>query len=105
MRKCTNIFTIYEEAVSSIWMTLHPIPLNCLINEENFIFFFIALSDDALFLLIITDLSLYGMHCKDKINIPRKGISGSQSQVPHSCVCERFIYSNDRPAFSTGGNM
>ncbi len=35
-------------------------------------------------------------HCKDKIpnfetNIPRKGISGSQSQFPHSCVCERFI--------------
>jgi hypothetical protein len=26
-------------------------------------------------------------------NIPRKGISGSQSQFPHSCVCERFIYS------------
>jgi hypothetical protein len=31
-------------------------------------------------------------------NIPRKGISGSQSQFPHSCVCERFIYSHDRPA-------
>ncbi len=28
-------------------------------------------------------------------NIPRKGISGSQSQFPHSCVCERFIYSHD----------
>jgi hypothetical protein len=26
-------------------------------------------------------------------NIPRKGISGSQTQFPHSCVCERFIYS------------
>ncbi len=24
-------------------------------------------------------------------NIPRKGISGSQSQFPHSCVCEWFI--------------
>jgi hypothetical protein len=24
-------------------------------------------------------------------NIPRKGISGSQYQFPHSCVCERFI--------------
>jgi hypothetical protein len=24
-------------------------------------------------------------------NIPRKGISGPQSQFPHSCVCERFI--------------
>ncbi len=28
-----------------------------------------------------------------EINIPRKGISGPQSQFPHSYVCERFIYS------------
>ncbi len=26
-------------------------------------------------------------------NIPRKGISGSQSQFPYSCVCARFKYS------------
>jgi hypothetical protein len=32
-------------------------------------------------------------------NIPRKGISGSQSQFPHSCVCERFIYSHDRSPY------
>ncbi len=40
-------------------------------------------------------------------NIPRKGISGSQSQFPHSCVCERFIlvYSLGRSACSAGGNM
>jgi hypothetical protein len=36
------------------------------------------------------------IHCKDKMpkfetNIPRKGISGPQSQCPHSCVCERII--------------
>jgi hypothetical protein len=36
-------------------------------------------------------------------NIPRKGLSGSQSQYPHSCVCERFIYSQDRSAYSAGG--
>jgi hypothetical protein len=36
-------------------------------------------------------------------NIPRKGISGSQSQFQHSCVCERFIYSHDRSAYSVGG--
>ncbi len=35
-------------------------------------------------------------------NIPRKGIAGSQSQFPHSCVCERIIYSHDG---SPGGNM
>ena len=39
-------------------------------------------------------------------NIPRKGISGSQSQFPNSCVCERIIcYSDDGSAFSAGGNM
>jgi hypothetical protein len=31
-------FTIYEEAVC---MTLQPIPLNFLIYEENFLFFFV----------------------------------------------------------------
>ncbi len=33
-------------------------------------------------------------------NIPRKGISGTQSQFPHSCVCERFIYSHDWSAYT-----
>jgi hypothetical protein len=27
---------------------------------------------------------------KFETNIPRKGISGPQSQFPHSCVCERI---------------
>jgi hypothetical protein len=38
-------------------------------------------------------------------NIPRKGISGPQSQFPYSCVCEPFIYYYDRSAHSAGGNM
>ncbi len=38
-------------------------------------------------------------------NIPRKGIVGSQSQFPHSCVCERFKYSHDMSPYSAGGNM
>jgi hypothetical protein len=29
---------------------------------------------------------------KFETNIPRKGIARPQSQFPHSCVCERFIY-------------
>ncbi len=33
-----------------------------------------------------------------------EGISGPQSQFPHS-VCERIIYSHDGSAFSAGGNM
>jgi len=32
-------------------------------------------------------------------NIPRKGISGPQSQFPHSCVCERFIFSQVRSTY------
>jgi hypothetical protein len=42
---------------------------------------------------------------KLETNIPRKGISGFQSQFPYSCVCERFIYSHDRFAYSAEGNM
>ncbi len=41
---------------------------------------------------------------KFETNIPRKGISGPQSQFPHSCVCERIICSHDWAAFSAGGN-
>ncbi len=28
--------------------------------------------------------------------IPRKGMARHQSQFPHSCICERFLYSQDR---------
>ncbi len=31
--------------------------------------------------------------------IPRKGIVRPQSQFPQSCVCERFIYSQDRSTY------
>ena len=35
-----------------------------------------------------------------------KGIQGRDtSQLPHSCVCERFIYSHHRSPYSAGGNM
>jgi hypothetical protein len=30
---------------------------------------------------------------------PEKGIALPQSQFPHSCVCERFIYSQDRSTY------
>jgi hypothetical protein len=40
---------------------------------------------------------------KLETNIPRKGISGPQSQFPHSCVCEQFIYSHDWSAYSAAG--
>jgi hypothetical protein len=34
---------------------------------------------------------------KFKTHIPRKGIAHPHSQFPHSCVCERFIYTIDLP--------
>ncbi len=42
---------------------------------------------------------------KFKTNIPRKGIAGPQSQFPHSCFWERFIYSHVPFACSAAGNM
>ncbi len=38
-------------------------------------------------------------------NIPRKGIVRPHSKITHSCVCERFIYSHHRSAYSAAGNM
>ncbi len=32
---------------------------------------------------------------KFETNVPKKGIARPQSQFSHSCVCERFIYSQD----------
>ncbi len=40
---------------------------------------------------------------KFKTNIPRKGIAQPQSQFPHSCVCERFIYFHDWSTYSAAG--
>jgi hypothetical protein len=40
---------------------------------------------------------------KFETNIPSKGIVRGQSQFPHSCVCERFIYSQDRSVYSAVG--
>jgi hypothetical protein len=34
-------------------------------------------------------------YSKFETNIPRKGIAQPRSQFPHSCVCERFIYSQN----------
>jgi hypothetical protein len=44
-------------------------------------------------------------YLKFEPNIPRKGIARLHPQFPHSCVCERFIYSHNRSAYSGAGNM
>ncbi len=38
------------------------------------------------------------------MNIPRKRIAWSEYQFPNSYVCERFIYSHDRSAYSAAGH-
>jgi hypothetical protein len=48
--------------------------------------------------------SLFGLHVhtlqqESHLCIPRKGIAGPQSQFPHSCVCQRFIYSQYRSTY------
>jgi hypothetical protein len=64
-------------------------------------------------------LFLWSVHClclictytaktkcrKFETHIPKKGISGSKSQFPHSCVCEGIIYFHDGSAYSPAGNM
>jgi hypothetical protein len=35
------------------------------------------------------------LHRKFHLRIPRIGIARPQSQFPHICVCERFIYSQN----------
>ncbi len=40
---------------------------------------------------------------KFEANVPRKGIARPQSNLPNSRVCERFIYSHNRSAYSAAG--
>jgi hypothetical protein len=53
----------------------------------------------------VVDLTAKTKYRNFETNIPRKGLSGTQSQFPHSCACERLIYSHDRSPYSAGGNM
>ncbi len=69
-----------------------PIPLpNCLAHG-------VLISAAAVF----TAKTLYR---KFETNIPRKGIARTQCQFPLLCVCERFIYSQDRSAYSAAGKQ
>ncbi len=67
----------------------------------------VILKDTHSFLLLFssaqTSYTAKTQYRKFETNIPRKGIARPQSQFTHSCVCERFIYSRDRSAFSAAG--
>ncbi len=43
--------------------------------------------------------SILAMYRKSNLCIPKKGVVRPQSQFLHSCVCERFIYSQDRSTY------
>ncbi len=51
-------------------------------------------------LYLRTDCTAWAQYRKFKTNIPREGNVGRQSQFIHSCVCERFTYSQDWSAYS-----
>ncbi len=42
---------------------------------------------------------MYTLQGKSHLSISYLGIVRPQSQFPHSCVCERFIYSQDRSIY------
>ncbi len=44
---------------------------------------------------------IYSIYTEQKYHlcIPFLGIAWPQPQFPHSCVCERFIYSQDRSTY------
>ncbi len=74
-----QIFPIYEEAISHIWLC-NCSTLNFLIYEENLISFIIS---------VHTEKTQYR---KSDTNIPRKGIARPQSQFPHSCFYMSDLY-------------
>ncbi len=43
--------------------------------------------------------TVHTLQGKFHLCIPFLGIAGPQSQFPHSCVCEPFIYSQDRSTY------
>jgi hypothetical protein len=42
---------------------------------------------------------MHALQRKSHLCISRKGIARPKSQFPHSCVCERFIYSQDQSTY------
>ncbi len=48
---------------------------------------------------MVSDDERYTLQRKSNLCIPFMGIARPQSQFPHSCVCERCIYSQDRSTY------
>jgi hypothetical protein len=56
-------------------------------------------SDQGSYFRITDPFHIHALQRKNHLCIPFLGIAQPQSQFPHSCVCELFIYSQDRPTF------
>ncbi len=56
-----------------------------------------------IYLYMVYEHTAKTQYRKFETNIPRKVIARPQSQYPHSCVCDGFIYSQDQSAYSAAG--
>jgi hypothetical protein len=78
---------------------------NCMATTEN------CCSRIGWYFASIVCHQLWLPHCKDTIPKIRnkysqkKNCAWPQSQISHSCICGRFIYSQDRSAYSATGKF
>jgi hypothetical protein len=66
------------------------------ISNQNIEMFFYRKKSFSYLYCIFPASALYR---KSNLYIPKKGIARPKSQFLHSCVCERFIYSQDRSTY------
>ncbi len=102
-----------------IWQWRNICPMHC--NENLILYSFsenCAASSSPNFLIHVSVSDFYiprivhTLQRKSHLCIPSLGIARPQPQFPHSCVCERFIYSQDRSTYflqqnreTDGGNI
>ncbi len=113
-------FLIYEENFILFFISVHVHNRHtscCFCHDDYCHFMTMArvlyeltvLNKRICFMSISFAHTLYSLNQHQKLqqqkNIPRKGIAQPQYQFPHSYVCERFIYSYYRSAYSAAGNM
>ncbi len=65
-------------------------------NKVSLSWLWLVCMDSREYILYSVQYTLQG---KSHLSIPFLGIARPQSQFPHSCVCEQFIYSQDRSAY------
>ncbi len=66
---------------------------------DHFLFPFPVLLRSCCPVLILSRLTLPTLQRQFRLYIPFLGIARPQLQFPHSCVCERFIYYQERSTY------